>query len=485
MNYKRIFKKKNIDELLQHAQHNPMKRTLDAMKLVMLGIGAIVGAGIFVLAGTAAGASAGPAVVLSFIVGGIACACAALCYAEMAATIPISGGAYTYTYVALGEMPAWLIGSFILVGNSFMVAAVAVGWSGYVVSFLEQMSINLPTAFTHHVGEVIVMNDGTTSVGVFNLLACAIVLMIGTVLYKGTETSALLNNIIVIIKIGVLTSFVLIGVMYINPENWTPFIPEHIDATGQFGIQGIFGGAAIVFLAFNGFDTVASAAQETKNPQRDLPIGIIGSLLVSMIVYVLVSGVLTGLVHYTKLNSPQSMALAVNAMNMPWLAIIIKVGAICGLSSVALVMTYAIIRVTFSMSNDGLLPKSLQKIHAKNKTPHVATVVITVIIALLAGAFPLDTMAQMGNFCVITTFIVVSVLPIYLRHKQPDLKREFMCPMLPFIPVFGIVLLLSFLVSMPNKNIMWYFLGLVILSSIYYLITHGCKKEKNEVLAEQ
>lgn len=482
MNYKRIFRKKNINELLQSAAKQDLNRTLGAFQLVMLGIGAIVGAGIFVLTGTAASTSAGPAVVLSFVIGSIACACAAMCYAELSSAIPISGGAYSYTYVTLGELPAWLIGSMILVGNIFMVASVAVGWSGYCTSLLEQFGMSLPQEFIHYTGEII---TGTSQVGVFNLLALVILILTGIILYKGVETSAVINNIIVIIKVVVLTLFIVIGAMYINPSNWVPFIPERIQETGQFGVQGILGGAAIVFLAFNGFDTVASAAQETKNPQRDLPIGVMGSLIVSAIIYILVSGVLTGLVSYKELNTAQPMALAVNAMNMPWFATLIKIGAICGLGSVTLVMTYAVIRISFTMSNDGLLPKVLGKIHHKNKTPHVATIIITGIVCLLAGTCPLDTMVQMGNFCVIFVFISVSGMTIYLRYTQPEMKREFKCPMMPFIPLLGIGLFTLFLVNMPNKNVMLYFGALVVISTAYYLISNALKKPTPEISTQK
>ncbi len=481
MNYKRIFRKKNIDEMLKAAAKQDLKRTLGAFQLVMLGIGAIVGAGIFVLTGTAASTSAGPAVVLSFVIGSIACACAAMCYAELASAIPISGGAYSYTYVTLGEMAAWLVGSMILVGNTFMISSVAVGWAGYVSSFFEQFGLMIPYSITHRIGESMQLTDGTTVSGVCNLLSTVIIALSCWILYKGVETSAVINNIIVVIKIFVLGSFIIIGMFYINPENWIPFIPERIEETGQFGIAGIFGGAAIVFLAFNGFDTVASAAQETKNPQRDLPIGVVGSLLVSAIIYILVSGVLTGLVSYKELNSPQPMALAVNVMSMPWFALVVKFGAICGLGSVTLVMTYAVVRIAFTMSNDGLLPKSLQTLHPVNKTPHFATIIMCFIIGLLSSTAPLDTMVQIGNFCVIAVFVIVSGMTIYLRYSQPELKREFKCPLMPAIPTLGIVLFLAFLFNMPNKNIILYFFGLLFTSATYYLLA---RKDESEIVKE-
>ncbi len=478
MNYKRIFRKKNLDEMLKAAAKQDLKRTLGSFQLIMLGIGAIVGAGIFVLTGTAASTSAGPAVVLSFIIGSIACACAAMCYAELSSTIPISGGAYSYTYVTLGEMTAWLVGSMILIGNTFMIASVAVGWAGYVSSFFEQFGMVLPHSLTHRMGECVELADGTIIDGMFNLLSLIIIALTGIVLYKGVETSAFINNIIVVIKIFVLGSFILIGIFYINTENWLPFIPERIEGTGQFGIAGIFGGAAMVFLAFNGFDTVASAAQETKNPQRDLPIGVVGSLLVSALIYILVSGVLTGLVNYKDLNTPQPMALAVNAMNMPWFALVVKFGAICGLGSVTLVMTYAVIRIAFTMSSDGLLPKFLQVLHPVNRTPHITTIIICVIIGLLAATTPLDIMVQIGNFCVIAVFITVSAITIYLRYTQPELKREFKCPLMPSIPLLGILLFFTFLVNMPNKNVIWYFFGLLTVSAVYYLISNVTTAEE-------
>lgn len=480
MNYKRIFRKKNVDEMLKAAAKQELNRTLGAFQLIMLGIGAIVGAGIFVLTGTAASTSAGPAVVLSFVIGSIACACAAMCYAELSSTIPISGGAYSYTHVTLGEMAAWLVGSMILVGNTFMISSVAVGWAGYVSSFCEQLGLTLPYHLTHRMGESLALADGTTVSGTFNLLSLVIIALTGMVLYKGVETSAVINNIIVVIKVFVLGSFIIIGMFHINPDNWFPFIPERIEETGQFGIAGIFGGAAIVFLAFNGFDTVASAAQETKNPQRDLPIGVVGSLLASALIYILVSGVLTGLVNYKDLNTPQPMALAVTAMNLPWFALVVKFGAICGLGSVTLVMTYAVVRIVFTMSNDGLLPKGLQKLHPVNKTPHLATIIMSVIIGLLSATAPLDTMVQIGNFCVIAVFITVSAMTIYLRYSQPELKREFKCPLMPSIPLLGILLFLAFLVNMPDKNVILYFFGLLGISAAYYLLMNCSEEAKQE-----
>jgi APA family basic amino acid/polyamine antiporter len=264
--------------------------------------------------------------------------------------------------------------------------------------------------------------------------------------------------------------FVVLGAWHINPANWSPFIPDYIESTGQFGIQGIFGGAAIVFLAFNGFDTVAAAAQETKNPQKNLPIGVIGSLLISALIYILVSGILTGLVPYTELNTPQPMALAVRATGMPWLAMVVNFGAICGLASVTLVMTYAVIRITFTMANDGLLPSFLTKMHSKNKTPHFATIIITTLISLLAATFPLDTMVQLGNYCVILVFITVCFMSIYMRFTQPQIEGAFRCPLMPFTPLAGIILFTLFLANMPDKEVIFYAFGLLILSSIYYLI---------------
>ena len=477
MNYKRIFRKKNIDEMLQAASKQELNRTLGAFQLVMLGIGAIVGAGIFVLTGTAASTSAGPAVVLSFIIGSIACACAAMCYAELSSTIPIAGGAYSYTYVTLGEMAAWLIGSMILVGNTFMISSVAVGWAGYVSSFFDQLGVALPYSLTHRMGESIELPDGTSLHGAVNLLSLVIIALTALVLYRGVETSAVINNIIVVIKVFVLGSFIIIGIFHVNPDNWVPFIPDRIEESGQFGIAGIFGGAAIVFLAFNGFDTVASAAQETKNPQRDLPIGVVGSLLASAIIYILVSGVLTGLVNYKDLNTPQPMALAVAAMGLPWFSLVVKFGAICGLGSVTLVMTYAVVRIAYTMSSDGLLPKYLQTLHKRNKTPHIATIIISVVTGILAATSPLDTMVQIGNFCVIAVFITVSAMTIYLRYSQPELKREFTCPLMPSIPILGITLFLAFLANMPNKNVIIYFFVLLAASAAYYLFNISRKSE--------
>jgi APA family basic amino acid/polyamine antiporter len=457
MKIKSFFRKKNIKDILKVANQTEFKRTLDVFQLIMLGIGAIVGAGIFVLTGTAASTSAGPAVVISFIIGSIACSCAALCYAELSSAIPIAGGAYSYAYVTFGEIAAWLVGSMILIGNIFMIASVAVGWAGYFAAFLEYFNLYLPSTLHYQSWTI-------------NLLATVVAILSGIILYRGVETSASVNSVIVVIKVVVLVLFILLGAFYIKPDNWSPFVPDYIETTGQFGFRGIFGGAAIVFLAFNGFDTVASAAQETKNPQKNLPIGVIGSLLISAIIYILVSGVLTGLVPYTELNTPQPMALAVKAMGMPWLAIVVTFGAICGLASVELVMIYSVVRITFTMAKDGLLPSFLTKIHHRNKTPHITTLIMTAIISILAATFPLDTMVQLGNYCVILVFITVCFMSIFLRITQPKIERGFLCPFMPWIPLAGIALFTLFLANMPNKEVIFYVLGLLTITSIYYIV---------------
>lgn len=471
MSSKKCLRRKSIELMIQQAESShSLVRSLNAFQLVLMGIGAIIGAGIFVLTGTAASQSAGPAVVLSFALSGLACACAGLCYAELSAMIPVSGSAYTFIYASLGEMAAAITAFIMIVGTFSVTSSVASGWSGYALSMLDDLGIHIPTVLAHTSGQIIQLADGTTVTAIFNFPAFFIAMLVTFILYRGVEGSALVNTIIVIIKMAVLFFFVVIGITKVDLANWTPFIPANTGTFGQFGLSGIIGGASFVFLAYSGFDTVATAAQEAKNPQKDLPIGILGSLLICMLSYMLVSGVLTGLVNYKELNVAEPIALAVDRMGLPWFAFIVKIGAVAGLTSVILVMSYGVARVIYTVTNDGLLPSFLAKCHPKYKTPHIATVIVGIIVGLVGATAPLEKIVQLSNFCIIIVFTIVSFTAIYLRYTEPNRPRVFRCPGMPWVPILGILLFLQILAGMPDPTVYVYFLILVIFAIGFYLL---------------
>ncbi len=439
INIKKYFAKQSIAELLKTAKtSHELERTLGPMQLIMLGLGAIVGAGIFVFAGSAAAVHAGPAVIFSFVIAALACACAGLCYAELASMIPISGGAYTFAYTALGELPAWIVASMSMLICIFGASSVAAGWSGYLVSLLSDYGIHVPAALCHSTGSLVTLADGTIVNGIFNLPAFLIVLLITMVLHKGAEASATINSIIVAVKMLALSMFILIGAFYVQPDNWVPFIPENTGVFGEFGISGIIAGASMILLAFSGFDVVATAAQETKNPQRDLPVGILASLAISTIVYSMIAAVLTGIVKYEFLNVPQPVALAVQEMQLPWFSKVIKFSAVIGLTSVILALMYAAVRVLYTITHDGLLPKGMAKLHKKNHTPIYLTFGIGILVATLPSVLPSSVLAQLSSFGIAATFAMVCLITIVLRVTHANLERVFHCPLSPFIPLCGI-----------------------------------------------
>ncbi len=467
---KKCLRRKSIEVMISQAASSNLVRSLSAFQLILLGIGAIIGAGIFVLTGTAASQSAGPAVVLSFALSGVACACAGLCYAELSSMIPVSGSAYTYIYATLGEMAAAIVGFMMIIGTVTVTASVASGWSGYAVSMLSDMGIYIPAIIANTTGKIVTLSDGSTITALFNLPTLFISIFVIFVLYRGVEGSAIINLVIVCIKMSVLFFFVAIGITKIDPSNWIPFIPDNTGTFGQFGVSGIVGGASMILLAYNGFDTVATAAQEAKNPQRDLPIGILGSLFICMLTYILVAGVLTGLVNYKDLNVAQPIAIAVDKMGLPWFAFIIKIGAVAGLTSVILAMCYGATRVIYTVTNDGLLPKFFAKCHFTYKTPHVATIIVGLAIGLIGATCPLEKIVQLSNFCIIMTFAIVCFAAIYLRYKEPNRERTFKCPGMPWIPILGILLFMQILAGMPDPMVYVYFAMLVLFAIIFYLV---------------
>lgn len=414
-----------------------LKRTLTAKHLVLLGMGAVIGAGIFVLTGQAAANHAGPAIMLSFVLAGLACAFAGLCYAEFSALLPVSGSAYSYSYATLGEFIAWFIGWCLVLEYLFASSTVAVGWSGYFVSFLTT-TLGLPFP-AELAGAPLAWVDGgfVRTANMFNLPAVMIVAAVSGLCYVGITQSAFINGIVVAIKTAVIAAFLGFGFFYVDPANWTPFIPENV-GPGQFGMDGVFRAATIVFFAYIGFDAVSTAAGEAKNPQRDMPIGILGSLAICTVIYIAVCAVLTGMLPYTELNTAKPVATALEAYpNLAWLKTAVEIGAIAGLSSVILVMLMAQPRIFYTMSRDGLLPKVFGKVHPKHQTPYVGTIVVGIAACLLAGLMPLSVLGELVSMGTLIAFATVCLGVLVLRRTRPELHRPFRVPFATIICPLG------------------------------------------------
>ncbi len=427
----RFFIKKSIDQIQREATSHQLKRTLGPLNLVFLGIGCIIGAGIYVMTGNAAANYAGPSVLLSFIIAGAACAFAGLCYAELASTMPVAGSAYTYSYATMGELVAWIMGWLLVLEYGVAAATVAVGWSGYVTSFLRDFGVLIPPEFAKSMVQSAADANGHLIFSLssnFNLVALAGILMVTGLLVLGVSESAAVNNVIVFIKVGVLLAFIVIGAGFIVPENWVPFIPPN-QGGFTYGVQGIFRAASVIFFAYVGFEAVSTAAAESKNPSRDVPIGILGSLLVCTIIYMLVSAVLTGVVSYKDLGVPEPIAVAVDRMGMPWFSFLIKVGAVAGLSSVMLILTYGQTRVFYSMARDGLLPKAFAVIHPKFRTPWIGTIVLGVLIAVASSLLPITILGDLVSLGTAFAFGIVCLTVMYLRTTRKDLHRPFRVPL--------------------------------------------------------
>jgi len=464
-----LFIRKPLAQLFEEAECNEhgLRRHLNAWNLVLLGVGCVIGAGIFVITGTAAANYAGPSLVISFLLSAMGCVFAGLCYAEFASMIPISGSAYTYGYATMGEFLAWIIGWDLILEYLFGAATVAVGWGGYVNSFLNSVGIVLPQSISS--SPYIMDATGWHSTGSFiNFPAVFIVLLMTALLVVGIKESARLNNIIVLIKVSVILLFIGFGFSHIDVSNWVPFIPENTGKPGHFGWTGILTGAGVIFFAFIGFDAVSTTSQEAINPKRDMPIGILVSLAICTILYVAVSLTLTGIVNYKELNVPAPIALAIDHSGaaLQWLGPIIKVGAIAGLTSVILVLLLGQSRVFFAMSNDGLLWKSFSKVHPKFKTPYVTTLVTGFTCALIAGIFPIGLLGEMVSIGTLLAFIIVCAGIILLRKSEPDAPRSFKTPWVPFVPVMGILVCLVEMLALPFDTwlrlIGWMAIGFVI-----------------------
>lgn len=499
----RFLAKKNLSSLLREAEGETggLRRALGPVNLVTLGIGAIIGAGIFVLTGQAAATYAGPAIILSFVLSGIGCAFAGLCYAEFASLIPIAGSAYTYGYATLGEIFAWIIGWDLILEYAFGAATVASGWSGYFQSLLADFHIIIPPRWIDTPGTRLVYYKGNWSelasvratlatagidpmslphvTATFNLLAFLAMCVVTLILVVGIRESANVNTAIVIIKVAVVFIFIAIAAAYVlrHPSvaatNWHPFIPPSAGKFGEFGWSGIARGAAVVFFAYIGFDAVSTTAQEARNPQKDMPIGIIGSLLICTVLYIAVSGLLTATVPYTALNVSAPVAVGVDATGVTWAIILVKLGAVAGLTSVMLVMLLGQSRVTFTMSRDGLLPKWASAIHPRFRTPWITSIVTGLAVAIFGAVIPIGDLATLVNIGTLLAFVIVCAGVWVLRATRPDLPRPFRTPFVPFVPILGMAISLCMMVSLPIAT--WYRLVIWLLIGLCIYWTYGVR----------
>jgi len=462
-----LFRRKSIASLqAEAASEHGLRRALGPFSLTLLGIGAIIGTGIFVLTGTVAAQNAGPAVVLSFVLAGSASIFAALCYSEFAALVPIAGSAYTYGYATLGELFAWIIGWDLVLEYALSATTVAIGWSGYVVSFLNHVGIHIPAQLSAAAGTTVTLADGSTVTALFNLPAVLIVVLVTTLLVRGIKESATVNDTIVFIKVAVVLLFIAFAWKGIQPENWQPFIPPNAGPREAFGFTGIVAGAGVVFFAYIGFDAVSTAAQEAKNPQRDMPIGIITSLLVCTVLYIIVSAIATGVVPYSQLDVPDPIARVADAAGMGWMTRLIELGAIAGLSSVILVQLLGQARVFWSMSNDGLLPPIVNRIHPKYRTPWITQIFLGVLVAIPAGFLTVRDAASLVSIGTLLAFVIVCSAVLVLRRREPTLHRPFKTPLVWFVAPAGILFCLYLMYFLPLRTwerlIIWLVIGLVV-----------------------
>ncbi len=501
----RIFQRKSVAQIQSEFTSSELKRSLGALNLVLLGIGCIIGTGIFVLTGRAAAQYAGPGIMISFVITGLLCAFVALCYAELASALPVSGSAYSYTYASMGEGAAWIMGLLLFLEYGLASATVAVGWSGYFVSLLgDNIGIHIPPAFTAAPGVLVKNAAGVVvATGVINLPGMIIVALVTTLLVVGVSESARVNNIIVAIKLTVVIAFIGIGAFYVHPHLWTPLIPAQIPApppgtpmdvwhqigralvnivTGnshsRYGMEGVVHAAAVIFFAYLGFEAVSTAGAESKNPARDMPIGILGALVICTILYIATSAVLVGIVPYASLDNPAPIAVAVNAIGLPWFAVLVKIGALAGLSSVVLVLMYGQTRIFYTMSRDGLVPRSLATVHPRFKTPWINTVIVGAIVCCATGFLSLDVLGDVTNVGSLAAFALVCVTVIYLRWSSPGLERPFKTPFFPITPILGAVMCIVLLMSLMAVPITRNFFGIYLAVGIVVYFLYGIRHSR-------
>ena len=443
-----------------------LSKSLGPFSLVGLGIGCIIGAGIFVLTGKAAASYAGPAISLSFVLSGVACAFVGLCYAELAAMIPASGSAYTYAYATVGEIFAWIIGWDLILEYGMGAATVAVGWSGYFTSLLGGFGIHIPPEWADATGQAVKLADGSSGTAICNLPAVLIVLLLTSLLMFGTKESTRVNNIMVGFKLFVVGIVIVVGAFYVNRANWTPFIPQNTGSFGNFGYSGILRGASVVFFAYIGFDAVSTAAQEAKRPQSDMPIGILGSLVICTILYVLMSLVMTGMVPYQKLGVADPVAVAIDATGIGWLSVLVKFAALAGLTTVIFVLLFGQARILFSIAQDRLLPAFFSEVHPRYRTPFASQALIGIVVAVIAATFPIGLLGEMVSIGTLFAFLLVCVAVIHLRRSAPRTQRPFRTPAVPWVPLFGVFFSLLLMLGLPLgtwvRLLVWLAVGLVI-----------------------
>jgi APA family basic amino acid/polyamine antiporter len=476
----RIFQRKPVELIQAETNDGELKRSLGPLNLVLLGIGCIIGTGIFVLTGHAAAEWAGPGIMISFVITGVLCALVALCYAELASALPVSGSAYSYTYASTGEIVAWTMGVLLLMEYGLAASTVAVGWSGYLVSLLQDMHITIPAQLTMAPSETFTTADGVVRHGLMNLPAILGIVAVTTLLVVGVSESATANNIIVFIKVSVVIAFIAIGVFYVHPRLWSPLVPAQVPPppagtpmdmghqiaralwdvlrgakTAQYGLSGVIHGAAVIFFAYIGFEAVSTAGAESKNPGRDMPIGILGALVICTILYIATCAVLVGIVPYKLLDGPAPIATAVNAIGIGWFAVVVKVGAIAGLSSVMLVLLYGQTRIFYTMSRDGLLPPQLAVVHKRFRTPWINTIIVGIVAAGAAGFMGLAGLSEKTNVGTLAAFTLVCLTVIYLRFSHPNMPRPFRTPLFPVVPILGAgmcIFLLMSLMAVPDTR---------------------------------
>jgi APA family basic amino acid/polyamine antiporter len=456
---------KEADETGEHT----LKRTLSATNLTTLGIGAIIGAGLFSITGLAAGYNAGPAVTISFVIAAIGCAFAGLCYAEFASMIPVAGSAYTYSYATMGRMMAWIIGWDLVLEYAVGAATVSISWSRYLIKFLDNFNLHLPAQLTMSPFDSALLADGTSVSGVINLPAIFIVVVVSMLLIRGTQESSYVNNIIVFLKVSVVLIFIILGWFHINPANYQPYIPANTGTFGEYGWSGILRAAGIIFFAYIGFDAVSTAAQEAKNPKRDMPIGILASLAICTVLYIVFAYIMTGLAHYTEFKGQDGIApVAVAIQHTPygWMKQAIILAILAGYASVILVMLMGQSRVFFSMSKDGFLTPIFSQVHSRFKTPYKSNLMFCLFVSLFAAFVPARVVGEMTSIGTLLAFVLVALGIIVLRKTQPDAPRAFRTPLVPLVPILGILTCLGMMASLPYDTwlrlIIWMAIGFII-----------------------
>ncbi|MFC3561981.1 amino acid permease [Pedobacter jamesrossensis] len=478
--------KKSIASIVAEANQSgegTLKRTLGPINLILIGVGLTLGAGLFSITGLAAANHSGPAVTLSFVIAALGCGFAALCYAEFASMIPVAGSAYTYSYATMGELFAWIIGWDLVLEYSVGCATVAISWSQYLTRFLGSLGIYLPPQLTLSPFETAKLADGSTVNGIVNIPAALVVVLMTAILIRGTKGSAIVNGIIVFLKVGVVLVFIALGWQYIDPANYHPYIPENTGTFGQFGWSGVLRGAGLVFFVFIGFDAVAASAQETKNPARDLPIGIIGSLVVCTVLFGLFGHVMTGLANYKEFaNSGAPVAIAIEKTPYAWLSQAIILAILIGYTSVILIDLMAQSRMFYSISKDGLLPKMFSDVHAKFKTPYKSNIILCIFIGLFAAFVPMNVVGEMTSIGTLLAFLMVCVGILILRKTDPDAKRPFRVPLVPLIPILGIFTCVAMMAFLPWETWLRLAVWLIIGLAIYFW--YGKKNSKLTLNAE-